>query len=220
MNWLPCTDPKVAAELREIGQKMFIALKGDSYARCDIRMDQEGRIFFLEINPYCGIFYAPETPGSADCILDHDPIKHRGFLDHIIKCAFARHRRQHELNKTAVRFKPSSGYGLYATRDLKAGELLEQYEEKAHYLVSKAHVDQKWNAQMKGWFASYAYPLIGDTFVMWSDKPTDWRPINHSCDPNAWLVGLDVVARRAIAANEPITMEYATFCAENMKEVC
>ena len=63
MNWVPCEDPKVNAELREIGQKMFIALKGDSYARCDIRMDQEGRIFFLEINPYCGIFYAPEPPG-------------------------------------------------------------------------------------------------------------------------------------------------------------
>lgn len=85
--------------------------------------------------------------------------------------------------------------------------------------MTKPHVDAKWNAQMKGWFAAYAYPLIGETYVMWSDKPTDWRPINHSCDPNAWLVGLNVVARRNIAANEPITMEYATFCADNMKEV-
>lgn len=54
--------------------QMFLALNGDSYARCDIRMDKQGRIFFLEINPYCGIFYAPETPGSADCILQYDSV--------------------------------------------------------------------------------------------------------------------------------------------------
>lgn len=64
---------------------------------------------------------------------------------------------------------------------------------------------------------SCSYPLIGDTYVMWSERPTDWRPINHSCDPNTWLVGLDMQARRDIQKNEPITIEYATFCAVNMK---
>ena len=104
----------------------------------------------------------------------------------------------------------------YAVRDVKAGEVLEVYEERAHYLVTKAHVDAKWTTQMKGWFGSYAYPLIGDTYVMWSDKPTDWRPINHSCDPNLWFGAdhsLNVYARRAIARGEELTMDYATFCA-------
>ena len=51
---------------------------------------------------------------------------------------------------------------------------------------------------------------------MWSDDPEDWRPINHSCDPTAWLDGLDVVARRPIAAGEEVTLDYATFYGEAM----
>ena len=51
---------------------------------------------------------------------------------------------------------------------------------------------------------------------MWSKRPEDWKPINHSCDPNAWLAGLDVVARRGIAQGEAITLDYATFCHESM----
>jgi hypothetical protein len=38
-------------------------------------MDQQGRLYMLEINPYCGIFYPPATPGSADCILKFDPVR-------------------------------------------------------------------------------------------------------------------------------------------------
>jgi len=218
MTWIPCADLKVAEEIKDMGRKVFLALNGDSYARCDLRMDKQGRIFFLEINPYCGIFYAPETPGSADCILKFDPIGARGFLEHLIKCAKLRQRRLIDAQKTAIRFKAGLGYGLYASRDIKAGELIEQFEERPHYLVTKGHVDQTWPDRMKSWFQSYAYPLIGDTYVMWSDKPTDWKPLNHSCEPNTWLVGLNQVARRDIKKHESITIEYATFCADNMKE--
>jgi SET domain len=49
--------------------------------------------------------------------------------------------------------------------------------------------------------------------VSWSADPEQWAPINHSCDPNAWLEGLDLVARRPIEAGEEITVEYATFIA-------
>ena len=59
--------------------------------------------------------------------------------------------------------------------------------------------------------------MMGDLHVLWSADPEDWRPINHSCDPNTWLDGLDVVARRPIAAGEELTMDYATFCGPAMQ---
>jgi D-alanine-D-alanine ligase len=65
-------------------------------------------------------------------------------------------------------------------------------------------------------FDRYAWPLAGDLHVTWSKDPDDWRPINHSCDPNTWLEGLDLVARRDIAAGEELTVDYATFCGPSM----
>ena len=44
-----------------------------------------------------------------------------------------------------------------------------------------------------------------------------WTPINQSCEPNAWLTGLNVTARRSIRAGEEITLDYATFCNEIME---
>jgi D-alanine-D-alanine ligase len=85
-------DAALAERLKDITRRMFTAMEGTGYGRCDIRMDAAGRLFILEINPNCGIFYAPETYGSADLILSLDPAGHRGFLDHLIRCA--QRRRQ------------------------------------------------------------------------------------------------------------------------------
>src|SRR5688572_31296443 len=42
----------------------------------------------LEINPNCGIFYAPDEPGSADFSLINDPVyNHNKFLKLIIRSA-------------------------------------------------------------------------------------------------------------------------------------
>jgi hypothetical protein len=53
--------------------------------------------------------------------------------------------------------------------------------------------------------------------VTWSEDPDAWLPLNHSCDPNVWLEGLDLVARRPIRAGEQICAEYATFTAHNLE---
>jgi D-alanine-D-alanine ligase len=63
--------------------------------------------------------------------------------------------------------------------------------------------------------------LTDEVFVSWSPDPEQWKPINHSCDPNAWLQGLNLVARRKIRAGEEITIDYATFYNERMDDfVC
>jgi SET domain len=83
-------------------------------------------------------------------------------------------------------------------------------------LVTRTHVEANWSEPHRSWFARYAWPLTEDVWVTWDSDPEEWRPINHSCDPAAWLDGLDVVARRPIAAGEEITLDYATFCNELM----
>lgn len=43
-----------------------------------------------------------------------------------------------------------------------------------------------------------------NVYCTWSDNPDQWFPINHSCDPNTWLEGLTVVARKPISAGEEV----------------
>ncbi len=69
-------------------------MNGNGYARCDYRMAADGTIYMLEINPNCGIFYAPHEPGSADFCLIHDPVyDHHKFLKLIIRSALNRQDR-------------------------------------------------------------------------------------------------------------------------------
>ena len=106
---------------------------------------------------------------------------------------------------------------MYAAQAIEPGGLIERYEEQQHVLVSKAHVRDHWNATQKALFARYAYPITDEVYAMWSSDPEQWKPINHSCDPNAWLDGLNLTARRRIAAGEQITMDYGTFCNESLE---
>lgn len=112
---------------------------------------------------------------------------------------------------------------------------LSRYEGTPHTLISRAKVEEEWGPGALRDFARYAYPISDDVWCMWSDDPADWRPVNHSCDPNCWFGGaqsignyfqylptlscsehhrMDVHARRPIARGEPITLEYATFATE------
>jgi len=103
-------------------------------------------------------------------------------------------------------------------RNHRRGEIVEAHEEQPHVLVSTTHVRQNWSAEQQLWFSQYAYPLADEVFVSWSQDPEQWKPINHSCDPNAWLVGLDLVARKEISAGTEITIDYGTFYNEQMAE--
>jgi D-alanine-D-alanine ligase len=72
-------------------------------------------------------------------------------------------------------------------------------------------LEKHWSEQEKAWFHAYAWPLTDQVWVIWSEEPEEWRPINHSCDPNTWLEGLDLVARRDISQGEEIQVDYATY---------
>src|SRR6202142_868150 len=84
------TNPDYEKRLREYTVKVFQALKGNGYARCDFRLGADGELYMLEINPNCGIFYPPFDPGSADFSLLADPMGPQGFMDLIILSALKR----------------------------------------------------------------------------------------------------------------------------------
>jgi D-alanine-D-alanine ligase len=201
--------------LREISALTFAALDGTGYGRCDIRMDAAGELYVLEINPNCGIFYPPPDFGSADFILAADPAGHRGFLLHQLECAL-RHRDR-ALRPWELQYLPGRGFGLFAARAIASGELIETYEARPHTLITRGHADRYWSGLRRRWLDRYAWPLTDQVQVLWSPNPDDWRPINHSCDPNTWLEGLDLVARRDILTGEELTTEYATFCGPGMQ---
>jgi len=88
MSVAPVKEARIEKVLREQTKRLFKAMDGNGYARCDYRMGADGTIHMLEINPNCGIFYAPDEPGSADFSLINDPdYNHHKFLKLIIRSA-------------------------------------------------------------------------------------------------------------------------------------
>ncbi|MGH7539925.1 MAG: SET domain-containing protein-lysine N-methyltransferase [Gemmatimonadota bacterium] len=214
MKTLPVDDPVLDERLREVSSRLFVGLNGASYGRCDLRVDAEGRPFMLEINPNCGLYYPPEDPGSADLCLQLDPAGHEGFTRQIVEAALRRHERR--IRKWEVRPWDGTEYGVFATRRIRKGERIMTFEEQPHELATRTHVEAKWSEPRLSWFQRYAWPLSDEVWVMWSRDPEEWRPVNHACEPTAWLAGLDVVARRALRPGDEITLDYATFCNEVM----
>ncbi len=209
MKEYPVRDPELEGRLRKTASDFFLGMRGAGFGRCDLRMDREGELFMLEINPNCGIYYAPSDPGSADLALLHDPAGHQGFTDLLLKAALARHGRRQR--GWEVLPTPGNGFAVHATRSIPAGERVMAFQETPHTLVTRSWVESHWDERRRQWFRQYAWPLSDEVWVIWSPEPEDWRPINHSCDPNTWLEGLDLVARRDIEAGEEIRVDYATY---------
>ena len=210
----PVADPELNARLREACTRFFRGLGGRSYGRCDLRVDAEGRAYMLEINPNCGMYYPADAPSSADLILLHDPAGHAGFTRGVVEAALSRSAMQSR--PWAVRPRPGGDYGLFATRRIEPGERVIRFEERPHHLATLSHAEASFGEPHRSWFRQYAWPLTDEVWVMWSEEPEDWMPLNHSCEPTGWLSGLDVVARLPLEAGDEITLDYATFYNERM----
>jgi len=212
---VPCNDPVLEKELRAIAEKMFKAVSGEGYARLDLRVTDKNEIYFLEMNFTCSVFYKDGYEGSADFILKYDGIGQGGFLQHIIKEGLARYKRR--TKPFYMKGNSIAGFGIYASREIKKGELVFKGEERAQRIVTKRHVEKSWNENDKLHFRRYAYPVSEELFIMWDEDPSGWAPQNHSCDPNTAFDGLDVFATRNIKKDEELTLDYAQFLDENME---
>ena len=188
---------------------------GIGYARIDFRVTDEGGPFFLEINFTCSVFYPEGHEGSADYILKYDGAGQSGFLRGIIAEGIARHKSHQK--KYAMRFSGAAGYGIYATTDLEPGEVIFRGEGRPQRMATRSHVASHWTAEEQEVFRRYAYPVSDEVFLLWDDNPAQWAPQNHSCAPNTAFSGLDLIALRPIKSGEELTVDYATFCNENME---
>ncbi len=94
LETVPVADPELARRLRRESAAFFLAIGAASFARCDMRIDRDGRIQMLEINPNCGVYYPETDPGSADLCLKLDPGGHVAFTERLVGAALARHGRR------------------------------------------------------------------------------------------------------------------------------
>jgi D-alanine-D-alanine ligase len=210
---VPCTEADLAERLKGAAIQVFEGFSGEGYARMDFRVDPAGRVFFLEANFTCSVFYPEGYQGSADYILAFDGIGQSGFLRAIIDEGLARHGRR----QLAYAVKPSGdGFAMFAARDLPSGSVVFEGEGRPQRIVTRSHVDRTWSPADRDVFYRFAYPISPDVFVLWDTEPTGWAPQNHSCDPNTEFVGLNLVARRDIRGGEELTVDYATFYDRHM----
>jgi D-alanine-D-alanine ligase len=209
---IPVKDENLADRLKEAAQEIFTAFNGVGYARLDFRMNDKNELYFLEINFTCSVFYKDGYEGSADYILRFDGIGQQGFLNHIIKEGITRHNRKQK--KYTVKGNAIAGYGIYAKKNIEAGEIIFKGEEKAQRIVTKKYVDANWDEKQKEDFKRYAYPLSNQVYILWDDNAAEWAPQNHSCEANTAYKGLNVIALRKINKGEELTLDYATILDE------
>lgn len=86
------TEPELRARLQDIGRRMFLAMGISGYGRCDVRMNENGELFILEINPNPAIMLPPKEYGPADFMVLYDKKGYKGFFDRIFSAAFRAQR--------------------------------------------------------------------------------------------------------------------------------
>ncbi len=86
-NFKEVTDRALIARLQEIGIRMYKAIGAVSYGRCDVRMNEKGELFVLEINPNPAIMLRPEEFGPADYMILYDPGGYKVFFDRMFRVA-------------------------------------------------------------------------------------------------------------------------------------
>jgi len=87
-------DLALAGRLQKDACKLYTALGGTGYGRCDVRVKENGESYFLEINANPGILYRPEDFGPADYMILFDTDGYFGFFDRIFRSAIVRQRQR------------------------------------------------------------------------------------------------------------------------------
>lgn len=86
-NFSRVTDPELIPRLQDIGVRMYKAMGAVSYGRCDVRMNERGEMFVLEINPNPAIMLRPEEFGPADFMILYDEGGYKVFFDRMFRVA-------------------------------------------------------------------------------------------------------------------------------------
>lgn len=91
-NFRQVTEPDLIARLQDNGIRMYTAIGAVGYGRCDVRMNEKGELFVLEINPNPAIMLKPEEFGPADFMVLYDPGGYKVFFDRMFRVALLRQK--------------------------------------------------------------------------------------------------------------------------------
>ena len=89
-NFKQVIDPDLIPRLQDIAIRMYKAIGAVSYGRCDVRLNEQGELFILEINPNPAIMLKPEEYGPADYMILYDAGGYKIFFERIFKTALVR----------------------------------------------------------------------------------------------------------------------------------
>ncbi len=94
--------------LERAARECFIALGCRDVARVDFRMDEQGKIYFLECNPLPGL-----TPGWSDLVLIAKAagIEYNALISEILSGAIRRYKERERERRSEARTM-SSGNGI------------------------------------------------------------------------------------------------------------
>ena len=93
-NFKQVTDEELIPKLQDIAVRMFKAMGIAGYGRCDVRMNDRGELFILEINPNPAIMLRPDEYGPADYMILYDKDGYKGFFDRVFRSALIRHKKR------------------------------------------------------------------------------------------------------------------------------
>ena len=96
-NFKQVTDPELIPRLQDIAIRMYKAIGAMSYGRCDIRMNAQGELFVLEINPNPAIMLKPEEFGPADYMILYDAGGYKVFFERLFRATLIRHQQRLQL---------------------------------------------------------------------------------------------------------------------------
>ncbi|MCK7461300.1 MAG: hypothetical protein MZU84_04130 [Sphingobacterium sp.] len=166
---VPCTEPALAGRLKAAAVQVFAGFTGEGYARMDFRVDAAERVFFLEANFACSVFYPQGYPGLSRL---HPRLRR----DRTGRVPARHHRRGAGAPcappAAACAVRPSSdGFAMFAARDLARGSVVFEGEGRPQRIVTRSHVDRTWPAADRDVFYRYAYPISPEVFVLWDTEP-------------------------------------------------
>jgi len=105
---------------------------------------------------------------------------------------------QHVTSNATVRDTPT-GRGLFANAVASVGEAILELDGE---ILSTPSVFSVQVGEREHLHPNRAALAADDS------ERSRWRFLNHSCDPNCWMDGRTLRARRAIAAGEQLTFDY------------
>lgn len=100
--------------------------------------------------------------------------------------------------KIEVRQSPIQGLGVFAVRDITAGEIVTEWMPERELAEEEVHKLPFEERKCVSQIAPNKYVVIG----------IPARYVNHSCDANTYAEGMKDMAVRNIGAGEEITADY------------